>query len=264
MPFFVESIHVYPLKSARAVAVRDARVSRRGLVHDRRFMVVDDAGTFVTQRTMPRLALVAATIDGDALVLDAPAMATLRVPLEPDGARRDVVVWKSTCAAVSAGDAARRWLSDFLGTPADLVFMPDSTERSVSLEYGRAGDVTSFADAFPVLIASMSSLDDLNRRMSAPLPMSRFRPNVVVRGAPPWDEDDWKTVTIGEVTMRVVKACDRCVVTTIDQATAEKGVEPLKTLATFRARAGKVYFAVNAIPDDEAIVRVGDEVTVTR
>jgi uncharacterized protein YcbX len=180
------------------------------------------------------------------------------LPLHVEGARRDVVVWKSTCAAISGGREAAEWASDYLGAPHDLVYMPDTTERAVNPDYGRAGDITSFADGYPILIAAQSSLDDLNARLESPLPMNRFRPNVVVGGTPAWEEDDWKAITIGAIPLRVVKPCDRCVVTTVDQASAERGVEPLRTLATFRAREGKVYFGMNMIPDELGTMRVGD------
>jgi uncharacterized protein YcbX len=258
------SIALYPIKSARGTLLTEAHIERRGLRHDRRFMIVDEHSSFITQRTHPTLALVVPTIDGDTLRIDAPSMPTLRVPLElREGARRDVVVWKSTCAALSAGDEAARWLEGYLGAPYDLVFMPDATERKVNPEYARPGDVVSFADGYPVLIATTASLDDLNARMPSALLMNRFRPNLVITGTAAWDEDAWTHVTIGEVPMRIPKPCDRCLVTTVDQATGEKGDEPLRTLATFRKRDHKVYFGQNAIPDADGIVRVGDAVSIT-
>ncbi len=224
---------------------------------------MDGAGTFASQRTLPELARVTTAIEGDALRLDAPGMPPLRVPLElPGGARRDVVVWKSTCAALSAGPEAAGWLGAYLGAPHELVYMPDSTERAVDADYGRAGDVVSFADAFPVLIASTSSLDDLNAKLGSPVPMNRFRPSVVVRGAPAWDEDTWRVVAVGGATMRVVKTCGRCTVITVDQDTGQRGAEPLRTLATFRTQQGSVNFAVNAIPDGELTLRVGDAIEI--
>ena len=259
----VTSLAIHPIKAARGIAVTEARVERRGLQHDRRWMVVDGEGRFVTQRTHARMALVRVTIDADTLRIDAPQMRELRVPLAPtEGAHRSVVVWKSTCDALSAGDEAATWFGEYLGAPSDLVFMPDSTERAVNPDFARADDVASFADAYPILIATEESLRDLNARMEHALPMNRFRPNVVVAGAPAWDEDTWTRVAIGAIPLRVPKPCDRCVVTTVDQETAAKGVEPLRTLATFRAREGKVYFGQNAIPDRDGIVRVGDVVTI--
>ncbi len=227
-------------------------------------MIVDAEGRFVTQRTHAKLALVRVAIDGDAMRIDAPSMPELVVPLElADGSRRSVVVWKSTCDALSAGADAAAWLGDYLGAPSDLVFMPDTTERAINPDHARPGDMTSFADGYPILIATEESLANLNLRMASALPMNRFRPNVVVAGASAWDEDHWARVAIGRVHLRVPKPCDRCVVTTVDQETAEKGVEPLRTLATFRLREGKVYFGQNAIPDIEGIVRVGDAMEVT-
>jgi uncharacterized protein YcbX len=259
----ISALRIHPIKAAAATSVATTEVTWRGLRDDRRWMFVDENGRFITQREDARLALVRPAIDGDALTVDAPKMPRLRVPrILEDGPRKDVVVWKSTCAAISGGREAAAWASEYLGAPSDLVCMPETTERAVSADYGRAGDVTSFADGFPILVASTSSLDDLNARMESPLPMDRFRPNVIVTGAPAWDEDVWTRVTFGAVPMRLVKGCDRCVVTTTDQTTGARGPEPLRTLATFRARDNKVYFAVNAIPDAIGALRVGDAVTV--
>jgi uncharacterized protein YcbX len=263
VPITVTTLRIHPIKGTAATHVASAEVTRRGLRDDRRWMFIDANARFVSQREHARLALVRPTIDGDVMTIEAPSMPPLRVPRTiEDGGRHDVVIWKSTCAAVSAGPEAAAWASAYLGAPSDLVHMPESTERAVNPDYGRAGDIASFADGYPILVASTSSLDDLNARMAAPLPMERFRPNVVVSGAPAWDEDAWTRVAIGGVPMRTVKGCDRCVVTTTDQRTAERGVEPLRTLATFRQRDNKVYFAVNAIPDALGELRVGDELTV--
>jgi uncharacterized protein YcbX len=264
VPITVTALRIHPIKGTAATFVSSVEVTRRGLLGDRRWMFVDATGRFVSQRENARLALVKATIEGDTITIEAPSMPALRIPRTiADGPRRDVVIWKSTCAAISAGADAAAWASAYLGAPSELVFMPETTERAVNPDFGRAGDIASFADAYPILVASSSSLDDLNAHLDEPLPMDRFRPNVVVSGATAWDEDAWKRVAIGEIPMRIVKGCDRCVVTTIDQKTAERGVEPLRTLTTFRRRDdNKVYFAVNAIPDALGHLRVGDELTI--
>jgi hypothetical protein len=229
-------------------------------------MIVDAAGTFVTQRSEPRLTGIEVTIDEKrrALRLSAPRKRSLRLPLAPsEGASIKVRVWRDEVEALDAGKEAARWVSAFLGAPASIVFMPNTVERPVRPELAQAGDHVSFADAFPLLLTTTDSLDDLNARLDRPLPMDRFRPNVVVGGCTPWEEDDWQRARIGTVPVRLPKACDRCVVTTTDQRTGERGVEPLRTMATFRRWTdGKVYFGVNAVPDARGTIAVGDRVTV--
>jgi uncharacterized protein YcbX len=257
----------YPVKSCRGIALDHATVEARGVRHDRRWMLVDETGTMITQRTHPRLALVAVAIEGDVVVLSATgvAPASLRLPAEPlhGASRRRVHVWSDDVEAVDMGEEAARWSTELLGQPAALVFMPGDVERAVKPKYARAGDLVGFADAFPLLIASASSLDDLNARMAPalPIPMDRFRPNIVVGGFEPWAEDGWRGLRVGSVTVRVPKPCNRCVVTTTDQRSGERGVEPLRTLALFRKKDDHVLFAVNGIPDTFGTVRVGDPVT---
>jgi uncharacterized protein YcbX len=257
----VAALHVYPVKSLGGLAAARAQVTDLGLEHDRRFMVVDEAGRFLTQRTLPRLALASATPDGDALRLDAPGLPTLRVPLRPGGGeRRRVEVWGDVCEAVSLGAAAASWLGALLGTTASLVFMPEATMRATSAKYGpgRVG----FADAFPFLLASTSSLAELARRGGG-VPMERFRPNLVIDGAPPFAEDGWRRLRVGEVVFRAVKPCVRCAVTTVDPAKgAFAGVEPLATLATFRRGESGVLFGMNLVNEGQGTVAVGDVVEV--
>lgn len=264
MEAFVSALFVYPVKSCRAIAIERGTLEARGLRHDRRWMIVDDAGQFVTQRTEPRLALLDVAITRDALVLSAPQKSALVVRLmPPDGAaRRRVRVWRDEVEAVDCGGDAAGWVSDWLGSHASLVFMPDDVERPVSPKYARAGDLVGFADAFPLLLASASSLVDLNTRIARPVPMDRFRPNIVVSGCPAWVEDTWKHIRIGNVPLRVAKPCSRCVITTTDQRTAERGAEPLRALATFRTQNNEVFFAQNCVHDAHGTVAVGDPVTV--
>ncbi|MDP9000583.1 MAG: MOSC N-terminal beta barrel domain-containing protein [Myxococcota bacterium] len=267
MQAFVSALFVYPVKSCGGIALERAVLDACGLSHDRRWMIVDDEGRFVTQRTEPRLALVGVSLTHDALVLTAPRMSALALPLwpqdGPSGRRiRRVVIWRDEVDAFDCGEDAARWASDWLGSRASLVFMPDDVARPVNPKHGRAGDLVSFADAFPVLLASSSSLADLNARMAVPVPMERFRPNIVVSGCPSWAEDTWTRICISDVPLRVVKPCTRCVITTVDQHTADRGVEPLRTLASFRTRENEVLFAQNCIHDGRGTVAVGDLVTV--
>jgi uncharacterized protein YcbX len=192
-------------------------------------------------------------------------MPVLSLPVAARGPIRRVSVWSShSIKAIDQGDEASEWLSTYLKVPARLVYMPESSIRRVNPEYAvRPGDHVSFADGYPILIASQESLDDLNTRLDAPLPMNRFRPNLVVEGCKPFEEDTWKRIRIGEVELALVKPCSRCEVTTIDQVTAARGKEPLKTMATFRRIKGnKVMFGMNVIPVNEGRLRVGDRVEI--
>ncbi len=252
----VQSLHVYPVKGARGIALERAELLRTGFRHDRRFMVVDEAGVFLSQRGHPRLALVDVAI-GDGTLRVGPITLAL-APESGSRERRRVRVWDDEVDALVVPGDVSTFLSAHLGVRCTLVYMPDDVVRAVDPVYARAGDRVGFADAFPVLVATQASLDDLNARLAAPLPMNRFRPNIVLAGAEPWEEDRHPRVCIGEVTLRMPKRCARCEVTLVDQQTAERGKEPLRTLATFRSEENKVYFAQNAIPDAEGTVRVGD------
>jgi uncharacterized protein len=259
----VSELWVYPVKSCAGVRLTEATLGPRGIVHDRSWMVVRPDGTFVTQREYPRLAVVAPSLRDGQLWLHAPDAAPVAVPIEGDGEQMDVVVWRDRCRAIDQGDAIAAWLSAVLAAPCRLVRMADDWVRTVDQAYAQPQDQVGFADGFPLLLASESSLDDLNSRMEHALPMNRFRPNIVIRGTAPFAEDRWDTITIGDLTMRVVKPCARCVTTTVDQVRGVSGgAEPLRTLATFRKQNGKVMFAQNVIHDREGVLRVGDEVEV--
>lgn len=256
-------LHVYPVKGLRGVDVAQAAVEPWGLAGDRRWMVVDPAGRFLTQREVPRMALVGAEVGPEALRLDAVGADPLdvMVPL-PTGTRLDVVVWRDTVASVPAGPLADRWLSAFLGRPCRLVHMADPAEaRPVDPDFATPADRVSFADGFPLLVTTQASLADLNARLAVAVPMNRFRPNLVVAGGPPWAEDDWRRIAVGAVTFRVAKDCARCAVTTVDQATGVRAddTEPLSTLAGFRRRAGgRIIFGQNLIPEVPGTIRMGD------
>ena len=174
-------------------------------------------------------------------------------------------IWDDTCDALSLGDDASAFFGALLGMKCTLVYMPESSRRQVDLAYAAPGDLASFADAYPLLLTSTSSLADLNARVATagtPVPMDRFRPNIVIDDAPPFAEDTWQRVTLGTLAARVVKPCERCAVTTVDQESGAKGVEPLKTLATFRKKNNLVLFGQNLIPDGDGELRIGDAVAV--
>jgi uncharacterized protein YcbX len=261
----VTALYVYPVKGCAGIRVTHAEVVARGFARDRRWMIVDADGMFVTQRTKPRLALVRTTLDGDDIVLEAPGLPTLRLPVRHEaGERRAVQVWSHVGAAVVHPEGSG-WVSRYLGAPHGLVYMPDDHLRQVSPERARPGDVVSFADGYPFLLISEASLGALNARLPAPLAMTRFRPSVVVAGCAPFAEDGWAQLRIGALGFRGVKRCERCVVTTVDPETGQGGVEPLRTLATFRRSPGEgnqVWFGMNLIHDGAGALAVGDAVTV--
>ena len=255
----VSGLYAYPIKSCRGTSLAEAEVGTTGFVRDRQWMVVGPDGTFMTQRDWPALAGVDVRVVDDGLELTAEGMPQLAVrDPEPGAARRRVVIWADQVEAAEAAADAGAWFGELLGTHCRLVRMPASTVRRVDPRYATARDRVGFADGFPFLLISQGSLDELNRRLEAPVPMNRFRPNIVVEGCEPHAEDGWSCVTIGEVSFRVVKPCARCVITTTDQLTGARGREPLRTLATYRRVGNKVLFGQNLIHDGTGVVRLGD------
>ena len=260
----VSSLVVYPLKSAAGIALDEARVVQHGFEFDRRWMLVDDAGKFLSQRTVPRMALLTPMIDvtNGALCIKAPGMPLLRLSLYPQGvADTPVVVWDDMVMALSIQHAGQ-WFRDFLGVSCKLVYMPDTSFRVVDQAFARLTDRVGFADGFPFLLISEASLEDLNARLDAPLPMNRFRPNLVAQGTHAFAEDTWRSIRVGTVSFEVVKPCARCVMTTVNQQTAQTAKEPLKTLATYRKRNNDVMFGQNLIHNEQGVIRVGDAITV--
>lgn len=232
----VTGLNIYPVKSCRGIALERARLTPTGFEHDREWLVITPEGRFLTQRERPQLAQVETAIAGDRLVLRKPNGAELSLPLNLTGPEREVTIWRDKAAAFDAGDEAATWISDHLGKPARLVRFDKRHKRASDAKW--TGDVEAlnqFSDAYPWLLISQGSLDELNRRMAQPLPMNRFRPNIVVDGLPPFGEDSVDEFVAGAVRLKVVKPCDRCVVTTTDQITGERSSdEPLKALKEFR------------------------------
>ena len=262
----VTAISIYPVKSTRPIALSESEVLPRGLPWDRRWMLVDCEARFVTARQYPVLAMINTALGADTLDISVTGREGLRIPLaEPAAPPMPVTVWKDRCEAVPAGAAADAWFSDYLGTRVRLVRMTDTLVRPVNPDYGAPADQVSFADGFPLLLISAASLQDLNRRLQLPVPMQRFRPNLVVDGEQPYGEDSWRRLRVGEVEFEGVKNCSRCVFTTIDPCTGVKdpGGEPLRTLAGYRRReGGGVFFGQNLIPRSRGTIRLGDCVRV--
>lgn len=260
----IQSLYYYPVKSMAGVATDELRLDRFGPSGDRRWMLVDSEGRFVTQRKTPKMALIRPQLTGPGLLLDIPGVGAVEV--EPGNERRQVTVWKDQVDGVlcAAGDVSAL-LSEYLGQPVTLVYMPDSVTRLARHDKLTSEHSVSFADGFPFLLTSQASLDDLNRRMPWQAEMRRFRPNIVVEGAAePWAEDRWHEVTLGDVPVRLVKPCSRCIITTVDPETGERSKDgnPLRTLSTFRRTDKGVIFGANGVHLQSGTLRVGDSVTV--
>jgi uncharacterized protein YcbX len=265
----VRALNIYPIKSCAGVPLAEARVTPTGLAFDRHWLVVDESGAFLTQRVLPRLALVRPALSDHTLRVAAPGMGPLSLPVNGPGERRAVTIWRDTCTGIDQGEIPAEWLSDFLDRRVRLMrFDFDQPRLSDPRWAGDSGATTAFSDGYAVLVASEASLADLNARLARPLPMDRFRPNVVIDGIEAFDEDHVSTLTIAGAGLRLVKPCTRCVVTTTDQETAERAEdnEPLATLAAYRRREelDGVCFAMNAIVTrtGERPIRVGDEVEI--
>ena len=296
----LSEINIYPIKSLKGIGLSESVVEKRGLRFDRRWMLTDPGGIFFTQRQVPKMAAIAVRLESGELKVESESAGGLSVPFEPDrGSRQNVVVWQSEVDGLVYNGEVSEWFSDALGRKCQLVLMPESWHRSVNERFDAGGDIVSFADGYPLLMANETSLEELNERIAAnrelpprpgatphkqggklfePIPMDRFRPNVVVSEAEPFAEDTWKKIKIGETIFRVPKPCARCVIPTIDQDRGEfDGNEPSKTLATFRRtrqvfpdtfaaygfQGNEVLFATNLIPENPgAVIRIGDAAEV--
>ncbi len=260
----LSALYVFPVKSCAALSPPLAKVEPRGLAGDRRWMIVTGDGRFITGREQPRLTLVRAEPQGEALELSAPGMEPMRLCPPAIGSRMDVIVWRSTVGVQCADAAANAWMSRYLGADSRFVFMDADAVRAVDARYGHAGDEVSFADGFPLLLIGEGSLAELNRRLKTPVPMLRFRPNLVVAGTPAHSEDGWKRIRVGGVEFDVVKPCTRCTFTTVNPATGEFDArgEPLRTLKTYRNTPDGIIFGQNLIARGAGTVRLGDPVLV--
>ena len=259
----ISELHVYPIKSAAGVTLKRARLDDFGLADDRRWMIVDDHGVFQSQREHPTLTLLEVELEPGALVVRSAPAGEARVTRgQPPGPVTQVRVWDDDVDAIDCGDEVAAIITAHVGEPVRLVYMPDSSIRPVNPDYYSARARVSFADAFPLLLITQESLDELNGRLAQRIPMLRFRPNVVVSGAEPYAEDTWRMIRLGAVPCDVVKPCDRCATTTVDIATGVRGKEPLRTLASYRNWNGKVYFGQNVIHRQPGEMAAGDGVSI--
>lgn len=256
----LSGLYIYPIKSAAGLTLETATVEARGLEGDRRYMVTDPQGKFMTQRKYPRMALIQVNL-GETLGLTAPGMPSLELA-SPQATEVDVEVWGDRTTAYHCGPDAQTWLSDFLQTPCQLVYMPDTAQRPTAHGKLGADKLVSFADAYPFLLISEASLADLNRKLEQPVPMNRFRPNLVVKGCDAFAEDTWKRICIGEIEFEVSKGCDRCSVPGVDQATGIQVREPMPTLAKYRLWDGKIWFGQNLIQQGQGRLNLGDAIEI--
>lgn len=271
MPLTLTGLNRFPVKSCRGQAMDQAVIEPWGLAGDRRWMLVDTDGLVVTAREFPRMVLIEPRLRADnGLKVTGPNAAHLSVDVPPFDALDDVRVHKHEVRAAPAAAGASAWFSEVIGLPVTLLYCDDPTRRHPNPAFALPTDTVAFADAYPLLLASTASLDVLNDWIAegthadeGPLPMARFRPNVVVSGSEPWAEDGWRRIRIGTALFRVVKGCDRCTITMTDPVTAARSKEPIATLARHRRWDGETWFAMNIIPDTPGTtISLGDEVEV--
>lgn len=258
----ISELYIYPVKSLGGISVHSANITSRGLQFDRRWMLVDENNKFLTQREHPQMALFRTGIENDSISiyhLDSPWDIT-SLPLEPPPSHTiSVTVWEDTCEAQTAPETINQWFSQKLSIQCRAVYMPSSSARKLDPAYSVSNeDITSFSDGYPMLLIGQASLDDLNQRLQEPLPMNRFRPNIVFSGGTPFQEDDMKKFNINDIDFYGVKLCGRCAITTTNQETAQRSKEPLATLATYRTIGNKVCFGQNIISSGQGLIRVGD------
>ncbi|MFD0794110.1 MOSC domain-containing protein [Mucilaginibacter litoreus] len=260
----VSQLIIYPIKSLGGIHLNNAKVTSRGLEHDRRWMLIDENHRFLSQREHAQLALYTVQLINEGLkVTFRPDGSSIVVPFRPiKNDFIEVSIWDDTCHGQLVSNEIDAWFTAGTGINCRLVYMPDNIERPTDPRYTEKGTITSFSDAYPALLIGEESLNDLNKRLTDPVLMNRFRPNIVFSGGEPYAEDLMKHISINGMDMYGVKLCARCVLTTIDQETAEKGKDPLKTLATYRRKGNKINFGQNLVLTGNGMLNVGDEITV--
>jgi len=261
----LSEIWIYPVKSLGGIRLKKSQIEQRGLQYDRRWMLVDENGTFLTQRTNPAMALLGMIQHKDGFLMfhKTKIEDSALLPFEPvSGQHINVKIWKDHIQALTVCDSLDAWLSAQLGKIARIVYMPESTHRIMNPDDSPVPALVSFADDFPFLLISQASLDDLNSRLDEPVKMERFRPNFVVSQTAPFAEDHWENIKLGAASFLVSKPCERCVLINVNQDSAIKGTEPLKTLATYRRSDKKIMFGQNLTGPSDGIVNEGDPVSI--
>lgn len=260
----ISALYIYPIKSLGGIALNTATVTDRGLEHDRRWMLIDQNNRFISQREFAQMALLKVEINTEGLhVSHKINKESIMIPFEPQTTETcEVTVWDDTCPAVYVSGEADAWFSRMLGMPCRLVYMPDDSQRKVEEKYASDGEITSFSDGYPFLLIGEASLADLNSRMAEALPMDRFRPNIVFAGGDAFGEDTIHKFHVNGIEFSGAKLCARCILTTIDQETAIKNKEPLKTLASYRRKGNKILFGQNLLHKGTGTIAVGDMMDV--
>lgn len=255
----ITGLFIFPVKSLAGISLQQSGLDSMGLKYDRRWMLVSPDGAFLSQRKLPKMALIQTSLDESGqLSLSVKDKPDLIVPTASNSTM-SVKIWNDTVLANRIDDNCDRWLSEVLGVACHLVYIKENVVRQCDLEYAKQGDRTGFADGFPMLLLSEASLDDLNKRLDKPVDMRRFRPNIIVQGCEPFAEDTWEKFMLADISMRGVKPCSRCPIPTVDPDTGEKtGTEPISTLATYRKKDHKVYFGMNVIHQEQGILKLGD------
>lgn len=260
-------IYIYPIKSFGGIRVNESLVLKPGLEHDRRWMLVDASGNFLTQRTFPKMATLSVEWnDGEFQIKDKHNPTDkISLPVVPQRKlSKKVRIWDDEVIAYLVDPAISKWIQQKLQIPCELVHMPESVTRPIEQKYAISDESVSFADAMPFLLISQASLDELNRRLKHQVAMDRFRPNLVVSGTDPFEEDQWDVIKVGSVRFKIVKPCARCIMTTVEQETGKIGKEPLLTLSRFRKEGNKIYFGQNMIPLDKGMIRQDGAVEVIK
>ncbi|MEJ7738472.1 MAG: MOSC N-terminal beta barrel domain-containing protein [Chitinophagaceae bacterium] len=261
----VSEIYIYPVKSFGGISLQSAAVTDRGLQYDRRWMLVDESGRFLTQRELPALALLQVAVNDHYLTIQhkQATVPPLTIPIKPEQVEmHPVTIWTDRCEAINTGKEAATWFFELLGVRCNLVYMPEQSMRRVDPIYALNNEITNFSDGYPFMMIGQASLDDLNKRLPVPLPTNRFRPNIVFSGGQPYQEDELKSFKIGTISFFGVKRCGRCVIITIDQENLSRGKEPLKTLAGYRTEDNTVFFGQNLLHRGEGRISVGDRLEV--
>ena len=265
----VSQLNIYPVKSLAGISLDASKVDAMGLQYDRRWMLVSPDGLFLSQRKVPRMALIQTALDEKGkLTLSMEGKDDHQVPqLNNSNETLSVRIWKDELEVPKVGKATDAWLSQALGIDCHLVYIPDEVIRQCDMDYAKQGDRTGFSDGFPILLISEASLEDLNHHLQdkgeEAVEMRRFRPNIVVKGCEPYAEDNWQCFRIGDLEMRGVKLCSRCILTTVDPDKGERsGVEPLATLKEYRQDGNKVLFGINVVQQAQGELRIGELVHV--
>jgi len=262
---WLSEIWVYPIKSLGGIRITQARVMEKGLENDRRWMLVDENGVFMTQRILPSLALFRLSIEnGELRISHSLKSTTHRISLKPLllNKEEEVIIWNDTVKAVEVNPETSAWFSEALEIKCRLVYFPEQNSRAVDKNFSVNNEHVSLADAYPFLIIGQASLDHLNSKLEVPIPMNRFRPNFIFTGGEPHEEDRWRNFTIGINHFVGVKPCARCAIPTINQDTAEKGIEPSRTLALYRKKDNNILFGQNLVSVDHQTVKEGDLITI--